>query len=176
MKLLISLLLGLLPILSICQSTTELDNKFGYKDLKFDMPFDTITKKSKARKISFEKEPFVYYEIRNTEYKSFASHVATIYLVQYKVDSSLYAFLFYFDKKDKTEFTDLIVLFTSLYGEPTEKDVYSYIYNWKGSLCEITLKYDYLKESTTMELISNEVLNKIDAANKKKIDKVKKEF
>jgi hypothetical protein len=139
----------LFPGSCFSQSIQELDNQNGYKDLKFDMPIDSILIKTKAKKSSFQapnEAESTIYDVENKKYKKIGKLCAEITIVEFNRDSSVASLFFTMDKYNKNEYTYLASYFTALYGKPTKEDDVKNIYQWRGRKVMLTLSYsDELK-------------------------------
>jgi hypothetical protein len=143
----IILLSLLFPSYCFSQSIQELDNENGYKDLKFDMPIDSVLIKTKAKKSSFQAtDETTAYDVEYKKYKKIGKLRAEITIIEFNRDCSLTDFLFTMDNYNRNEYTYLASYFTARYGRPTKEDGINNIYQWKGRKVMIILSYsDKLK-------------------------------
>ena len=174
-KIFVILICNLFTISTFSQSINDLDEKNGYKDLSFSLPLETIIKKTNAKLQGWlSTKDLDCYTIRNTEYEKFGNFSGTILLFKSKKDTLIHTIYFSVNKKGVSEFKELIMFFQSLYGMETDKDTYDY--TWKGVKVQLILSYDYVQESTTINIINLEAESRYQEEKEKVRNKTKNEF
>lgn len=154
----ILLLSVLFPVYCFSQSIQNLDHENGYKDLKFDMPFDSILTKTKAKKSSSQAtDEFTTYNVENKKYKKVGKLSAEITIIESNRDSSLMDVFFAMGKYSKNKYAYLASYFISLYGKPTKEDDINHIYQWRGDKIMIILTY-----SDELKRVDFDVLNLVE--------------
>jgi hypothetical protein len=154
----IILLSVLYPCYCFSQSLQKLDNENGYKDIRFDMPFESILIKTKAKKSSFQAtDEATTYDVENKKYKKIGKLSAEITIIEFNRDSSLTDILFTMDKYSKYEYKYLALYFIALYGKPTKEDGINNIYQWRGRKVMIILSY-----SDKLKRVDFDILNLVE--------------
>ena len=158
------------------QTIDELDLKFGYKDIRFDMPVDSVVKATKARtSFALKTERYQYYNLPSP-YTKFSDFNCGVYLVRLRETNEMYAFFLNLYDGSKATYDKLIFFFTNLYGAPTKKDdIYDKAF-WQGEKVEITIEHESYPEKNSI-LIQNKIAeDKSEEAMKEKLDKTKTDF
>lgn len=172
----ILLLIMLLPLISKAQSLEDLDLKFGYKDITFDMPSDSVLKAIKARSyLTGKTEKFITYYLPSA-YRTFSDFKCQAYLMVQRNTKLLHAFYLTLNNPDKENFRKLIIFFTNLYGAPTEtSDVY-HTALWKGAKVELSIKYESYPESLSVTILNKIADEELDKIIMNRLDSTKDDF
>lgn len=176
----IILILALLPAFSFAQSIDSLDSKFGYKNIRFDMPGDSLIKALKGRSPyllgAIKSENYQMYFIPGREYRQFSDFKCSAYIFNAFEENRIGAIMLSLYDASEYNYTKIVLFFKILYGEPTKEDNIYNTVTWEGQMVRLTVSYDSYPKSLTIKLANRVVEDILDQKTKQKMDNDKKDF
>lgn len=165
-------LIFLIPSLCFGQSVSQLDEKDGYKDIKFAMSADSVIIKAGGKLIKGIKDEHVqYFEAKNKEYLKFGDFgVELIIAKSIKLDSIAF-YYFTFNNGGIDNYRNAWRFFKSLFGEPTKKNESNTFLEWNGYKVKLTLEYSYSNESIKAVMYNINVAEQIENSEVQKTRK-----
>lgn len=127
----------------LAQSVIELDNKNGYKDITFDMPFDSLSQKLPFRKDLYQApgRNEIRYTIREKKYTSINEIPVEPTFTVYK--NKITTITLKVSNWNRYE-TSTVSMFTALYGEPVKSGAVEKNYVWEGSIVRLSITESYV--------------------------------
>lgn len=118
------------------QSVADLDQKNGYKDITFNMPFDSLQKVLKIKKAPYQDKDIdaPRYVINEKKYSSIADIPVEAQLQVY--DNRILSVVLKLESWAK-QGDELVKIFTELYGKPEKLVSIDESYLWKGAEVEL---------------------------------------
>jgi hypothetical protein len=181
MKKVITVIVGVILTLGAvkAQSINDLDDKYGYKDIRFDMNVDSLLPAIKAKGYLFNNSGETkQYTLTLPEYKSFAEFKCTALMDVYRKEGIIESITLYMTKANREEFKKLVIFFSSLYGEPTKEGSISDRAYWKGTRMSLIVDYSsgYYANVLQVLLFNDEGVEEYKNRLGLKYEDVKKDF
>jgi hypothetical protein len=156
------------PLLSQ-PDTLEIDRRYGFKDIRLEMPVDSVPG-LKFRKDILEKDQFQakLYQVVHTKYATIGEVKVT------KLEVKAYQGSIYEILVTTVKDTRLMKALESIYGK-ADFHVYNSTYNWKGKRCRLTFSPEG-KKSLKLTYVSWPVIRKMYEDKGRKVEEIAQDF